>query len=88
MSSGGKFGGCEMFEICVVSDDVDWRSWTFKVVFPCFEGFEDCKWLLVMYIIVVLWGIEGLGVKRDWVDLRVIRGDDLQNGGEGVSISL
>ena len=29
------------FEIFVIGDDVDQRSWTFKVVSPDFEGFED-----------------------------------------------
>ena len=41
MSSGEKFGGREIFEIFVVGDDVDRRSWTFEVVSPNFEGFEN-----------------------------------------------
>ena len=36
-----EFGGHEIFEIFVVSDDVDRRSQTFEVVSPDFEGFED-----------------------------------------------
>ena len=43
LSSGEEFGGCKIFEIFVVSDDVDWRSWTFEVLSPDSEGFEDCK---------------------------------------------
>ena len=38
-----EFGGHEIFEIFVVSDDVDWKSWTFEVVSPNLEGFEDCE---------------------------------------------
>ena len=41
LSSSEEFGGREIFEIFVVGDDVDRRSWTFKVVSPDFEGFED-----------------------------------------------
>ena len=41
LSSGEGFGGHEIFKIFVVGDNVDWRSWTFKVVSPNFEGFED-----------------------------------------------
>ena len=43
LSSGEQFGGCEIFKIFVVGDDVDQRSWTFEVVSPYFESFEDCK---------------------------------------------
>ena len=41
--SGEEFGGRKIFKIFVVGDDIDWRSQTFKVVSPNFEGFEDCK---------------------------------------------
>ena len=41
--SGEEFGGHEIFEIFVVSDNIDWRSQTFEVVSPDFEGFEDRK---------------------------------------------
>ena len=43
LSSGEEFCGCKIFEICVVGDDIDWRSQTFEVVSPDFEGFKDCK---------------------------------------------
>ena len=43
MSLGEQFGGCDIFEIFVVGDNVDQRSWTFKVVSPNFEDFEDHK---------------------------------------------
>ena len=41
--SSKEFGGCEIFEIFVVGDDVDRRSRTFKVVSPDFEGFKGCE---------------------------------------------
>ena len=41
LSSGEEFHGCEIFEVFVVRDDINQRSWTFKVVSPDFEGFED-----------------------------------------------
>ena len=43
LSSGEEFCGCKIFEIFVVGDNVDWRSWTFGVVSQNFEGFEDCE---------------------------------------------
>ena len=43
LSSGEEFGGHKVFEIFVVGDAVNWRSWTFEVVSPNFEGFEDHK---------------------------------------------
>ena len=43
LSSGEEFGDHEIFKIFVVCDDVYWRSWTFKVVSPDFEGFKDCE---------------------------------------------
>ena len=41
LSLSEEFGGREIFEIFVVGDDVNWRSRTFEVVSPDFEGFED-----------------------------------------------
>ena len=41
--SSEEFGGCKIFEIFVVGDDVDRRSWTFEVVSPNFEGFKNCE---------------------------------------------
>ena len=41
LSFGEKFGGCKIFKVFVAGDNVNWRSWTFKVVSPDFEGFED-----------------------------------------------
>ena len=43
LSSDEKFGGCKIFEIFVIGDDINWRSWTFEVVSPDFEGFKDHK---------------------------------------------
>ena len=43
LSSGEECGGCKIFKIFVVGDDVDQRSWAFEVVSPNFEGFEDCE---------------------------------------------
>ena len=41
--SGERFDGCKIFEIFVIGDDVNQRSWTFQEVSPDFEGFEDCE---------------------------------------------
>ena len=41
LSSGEEFGGRIIFKIFVVSDNIDWRSQTFEVVSPDFEGFKD-----------------------------------------------
>ena len=39
--SGEEFNGHKIFEIFVVSDNIDQRSQTFEVVSPNFEGFKD-----------------------------------------------
>ena len=41
--SGKEFGGPKIYEIFVVGDNVNRRSWTFEVVSPDFEGFKDHK---------------------------------------------
>ena len=41
MLSSEEFGSHEIFEIFVIGDDLDWRSRTFEVVSPDFEGFKD-----------------------------------------------
>ena len=38
-----QFGGCEIFKIFVVGDNIDQKSQTFVVVSPNFEGFKDCE---------------------------------------------
>ena len=40
LSYGEEFCDCKIF---VVGDNVNWRSQTFKVVLPNFEGFIDHK---------------------------------------------
>ena len=39
--SGEDFCGHKMFEIFVVGDDIDQKSWTLEVVSPNFEGFKN-----------------------------------------------
>ena len=43
LSLSEEFGGCEIFKIFVVSDDIDQRNRTFEVMSPDFEGFKDHK---------------------------------------------
>ena len=82
--SGEQFSGHEIFEIFVVGDNIDQRSWTFEIVSPDFEGFEDHEQLLVVYVIVEFWGSETLGVKGDQVNFRVFWRYDGENGSKGV----
>ena len=40
LSSGEQFGGCEIFKIFVIGDDIDQRSQIFEIMSPDVEGFK------------------------------------------------
>ena len=50
-----EFCGHKVFQIFMVSNDVDWCSGAFKVMLPSLEGLMDGKQFLVVGIIVQLW---------------------------------
>ena len=50
-----EYLGCgEVDEVCVVSDNVDWRSRTLQIVSPRAKSLEDGEKLLIVRVIVQL----------------------------------
>ena len=43
---------CEIFEILVVSEDLNWKLCSLKPVSPILKSLHDCKSLLIWYSIV------------------------------------
>ena len=68
-----EFGGGKVLKVLVICNNVHWSWRPFEVVLPNFEGFKDGQEFLVMYIIVQLCGIEGLGVERNQITWSSIK---------------
>ena len=83
MPPSQEFGGCEIFKIFVVSDNVDWSARAFKVMMPSPEGLMNSEELLIVGVIVELRSGEGARVESDRPDL-VIWAPDGDNSGDGI----
>ena len=60
LTAGQDLGAGEILQVLVISDHIDQRGGTLKVVSPVLEGLEDGQQLLVMGIIVQLRGGQSL----------------------------
>ena len=69
--SSQEFGRRKVLEILVVSNDINWCGWTFQVVSPSLECFENCKEFFVMNIIIKFGRGESLGVESYGVKFAI-----------------
>ena len=72
---GEDFGGREILQIFVVSDDITRGGRAFKVMAPVPECLKDGKEFLIIGVIVQFWSSQGLGVECYRTDLSVGAGN-------------
>ena len=71
LSPGEHFCSQKILQIFMVSNNINRKSRTFKIIMPCFESFMDCKKLLVMNIIVKLGQGESPGKEGNWMKFTI-----------------
>ena len=77
-----KLGGCEVFQVLMVSDDVNQNCRAFKIVAPGPKSLVDSEELLVMGVIVKLWSRQSPGIvgNRPNLLVRTTNGENASNG--------
>ena len=60
---GQYLGSRKILKIFMICNNVNGIDWTFQIVLPNLESFEDGKQFLVMYVIVQLYHSESVRVK-------------------------
>ena len=55
LSPHQEFHGGKVFEVLMISDDINWVSRTFQIVMPTLECLMNCKEPLIMGVIVQFW---------------------------------
>ena len=83
LTAGQDLGAGEILQVLVVSDHINQRGGTLKVVSPVLEGLGDGQELLVMGIIVQLRGGQSPRIVSDGSELR-IGANNGQNAGDGI----
>jgi hypothetical protein len=82
--SGKEFGCCEVLQVLVVSNHVDWSFRSFKVVSPDLECLEDRKEFLIVDVVVEFRSGESPGVKSDQMNFPIVRRDEGEDGCKGI----
>jgi len=57
----------KVFQVLMISEDVDWKTSPFKPVVPILKSFYDCKSLFVRNTIIPLSWIHGFRHKADQI---------------------
>ena len=78
-----ELGGCKVFQVLVVSDNVNRSFRAFKIVVPGPKSLVDSKELLVMGVIVELWSGQSPGIVGDRPNL-LIRTTNGENASDGI----
>ena len=76
-----------ILQVLVVSDDVDWKGGTLKVVSPNSKSVENSEKLLVMSVVVKFRRGESTRAESEWVDFAV-GSNDGKNCTEGIVRSV
>ena len=77
-----ELGGCEVFQVLMVSDDVNQNCRAFKIVVPGPKSLMNSEEFLVMGVIVELQSRQSPGIVGDRPDLlvRTTNGENASNG--------
>ena len=78
-----EFGGCKVFQVLVVGDDVKQSCRAFKIVVPGPKSLVDSEELLVMSVIVELRSRQNLGIVGDRPNL-LIRTTNGENASDSI----
>jgi len=65
---GQHLGSRKILKIFMIHNNIDGISWTFQVIFPNLESFENSKQFLFMCVIVQLHHGESVKVKDHWMN--------------------
>ena len=65
LPSGQYLGSREILKVLIICNNIDGIGWTFQVVLPNLESFEDGKQFLVMCVIVQLHRSKSMRVKSN-----------------------
>jgi len=80
---GQYLGSRKILKILMICNNIDGIGWTFQIVPPNLESFEDGKQFLVMCVVVQLHCSESARVKGNWVNFIIF-----VNNGEDCSESI
>ena len=77
-----ELGGCKVFQVLVVSDNINQSCGVFKIVVPEPKSLVDSEELLVMGVIVEFWSGQSPGIVGNRPDLliRTMNGENASNG--------
>ena len=66
-----NFGGCEILEVLIISENLDFVFRSLKIVVPFFKGLNYCQKLLIVDFIIHLRRCKLLGIKGDRVEFSI-----------------
>ena len=78
-----ELGGCKVFQVLVVSDNVNWSCGAFKIMAPGPKSLVDSEELLVMGVIVELQSGQSPGIVGDRPNL-LVRTTNGENASDGI----
>ena len=68
LSLGQHFGSRKILKVFMICNNVNGIGWTFQVVSPNIESFQDGKQFLAMHVVVQLCYGESVRVKSNWMN--------------------
>ena len=68
---GQYLGGRKILKVPMIHNNIDGIGWTFQIVPPNLESFEDGKQFLVIYVIVQLHHSKSARVKGNWMNFII-----------------
>ena len=81
--SSQEFGGCKVFQVLVISDDINQSCGAFEIMVPGSKSLMDSEELLVMGVVVELQSGQSSGIVGDRPDL-LIRTTNRENASDGI----
>jgi len=80
---GQYLGSRKILKLLIICNNVDGIGWTFQIMLPNLESFEDSKQFLVMCVVVQLCCSKSVRVKGNWINFIIF-----VNNGEDCSKSI
>jgi len=71
LPSGQYPSSRKILKVFMIYNNVDGIGWTFQVVLPNLESFEDSKQFLVMCVVIQLHRSKSTGVKNNWMNFII-----------------
>jgi len=61
----------KILKVFMIYNNINRIGWTFQIVSPSLESFEDSKQFLVMYIVIQFCHSKSAGVKSNWMNFII-----------------